>query len=419
MTTISSLFNILSCRDHVEYYVLVAIVISSALWYFWLYAKSKPQSPPLPPGPWGLPIVGNLPFLKPELHTYFQGLAEKHGLIFKLWFGSKLAIVVTSSEVAREILRTNDVIFANHDVPAVALASSYGGIDIPWSPYGPRLRMLRKLCINRILSNARMEKSVDLRREETRRTVRYLADLDRAGSPVNLGEQIFLMILNVVTQMLWGATVQNEDRELVGAEFSGIVQEMNDLLLVPNLSDFFPVLSRFDLQGLAKTIRISGLRERMDRLFDRVINQRLGMGKGSEGKGEDFLEVLLKIKDENDEKTNLNMNDVKALLMDMVLGGTDTSVHVIEFAMAEILNYPEIMKRAQQELDEVVGKDKIVEESHIPKLPYILAIMKETLRLHSVAPLLNPHRPSQTTVVSGFTIPKDSKIFINVWAIHI
>ena len=121
--------------------------------------------------------------------------------------------------------------------------------------------MLRKLCINRILSNARMEKSVDLRREETRRTVRYLADLDRAGSPVNLGEQIFLMILNVVTQMLWGATVQNEDRELVGAEFSGIVQEMNDLLLVPNLSDFFPVLSRFDLQGLAKTIRISGLRE--------------------------------------------------------------------------------------------------------------------------------------------------------------
>ncbi|CAN7045297.1 hypothetical protein IGI04_008257 [Brassica rapa subsp. trilocularis] len=416
MTTNSSLIKILSCMDHVEYYVLVVIVISSALWYFWLYAKSKPQSPPLPPGPWGLPIVGNLPFLKPELHTYFQGLAKKHGPVFKLWFGSKLAIVVTSSEVAREILRTNDVIFANHDVPAVALASSYGGIDIPWSPYGPRLRMLRKLCINRILSNARMEKSVDLRRGETRRTVRYLADLARAGSPVNLGEQIFLMILNVVTQMLWGATVQNEDRELVGAEFSGIVQEMNDLLLVPNLSDFFPVLSRFDLQGLAK--RMGGLAERMDRLFDRVINQRLGMGKGSEGKGEDFLEVLLKIKDENDEKTNLNMNDVKALLMDMVLGGTDTSVHVIEFAMAGILNNPEIMKRAQQELDEVVGKDKIVEESHIPKLPYILAIMKETLRLHSVAPLLNPHRPSQTTVVSGFTIPKDSKIFINVWAIH-
>lgn len=102
----------------------------------------------------------------------------------------------------------------------------------------------------------------------------------------------------------------------------------------------------------------------------------------------------------------------------MVLGGTDTSLHVIEFAMAELFNKPDIMKRAQQELDEVVGKDKVVEESHISKLPYILAIMKETLRLHMVAPFLIPHRPSQTTVVSGFTIPKDSKVFINVWAIH-
>jgi len=102
----------------------------------------------------------------------------------------------------------------------------------------------------------------------------------------------------------------------------------------------------------------------------------------------------------------------------MVLGGTDTSLHVIEFAMAELLHNPDIMKRAQQEVDKVVGKEKVVEESHISKLPYILAIMKETLRLHTVAPLLVPRRPSQTTVVGGFTIPKDSKIFINVWAIH-
>nr|QWK52243.1 cytochrome P450 706A3-2 [Isatis tinctoria] len=405
MTITSSLFKILSCMDHVDY-VFIVLALSTVLWYIWLYAKSKRRSHPLPPGPWGLPIFGNLPFLKSDLHTYFQGLAKTHGPIFKLWLGSKLTIVVTSSEVAREILRTNDVIFANHDVPAVALINMYGGIDIAWSPYGPRWRMLRKLCVNRILSNAKLDSFAGLRRAETRRTVRYLAEMARAGSQVNLGEQIFLMTLNVITQMLWGATVEEEEREIVGAEFSGLIQEMNDLLLAPNISDFFPALSRFDLQGL------------MDRLFDRVINQRLGMDKGSEGKGEDFLEVLLKIKDEEEASTNFNMNDVKALLMDMVLGGTDTSIHVIEFAMAELLKNQDIMKRAQQELDEVVGKDKVVEESHIPKLPHILAIMKETLRLHTVVPLLAPHRPSETTVVSGFTIPKDSKVFINAWAIH-
>lgn len=312
MVTISSLFKILSCTDHVDYAIIV-IALSSVLCYIWLYAKSKRQPHPLPPGPWGLPIIGNLLFLKPELHTYFQGLAKEHGPIFKLWLGSKLAIVVSSSEVAREILRTNDVIFANHDVPAVALINTYGGIDIAWSPYGPRWRMLRKLCVYKILSNVRLDSSVGLRRGETRRTVRYLADQARAGSQVNLGEQIFVMILNVVTQMLWGATVEEEEREIVGAEFLELVQEMNDLLMVPNISDFFPALTRFDLQGLAKRMR--GLAQRLDRLFDRVINQRLGMDKGTQGKGEDFLQVLLKIKDEEEGQTNLNMNDVKALLM--------------------------------------------------------------------------------------------------------
>ncbi|VVB07940.1 unnamed protein product [Arabis nemorensis] len=398
--------------DHLDY-VLVVTALSSVLW---LYTKSKRRSPPLPPGPWGLPIVGNLPFLKPDLHTYFLDLAKTHGPIFKLWLGAKLAIVVTSSEVAREILKTNDVIFANHDVTAVGMVNMYGGIDIVLSPYGPRWRMLRKLCVNKILSNARLDLSVNLRRGETRRTVRYLADQARVGSPVNLGEQIFLMILNVLRQMLWGGTVEEEEREIVGAEFLELITEMSDLLMKPNISDFFPALSRFDLQGLAKRMRDPTLK--MDRLFDRVIKKRLEMDRESEKKGEDFLEVLLKLKDEEDDKTNLNLNDVKALLMDMVLGGIETSLHIIEFAMAELLNRPDIMKRAQQELEKVVGKDKVVEESHISKLPYILAIMKETLRLHMVAPFLIPHRPSQTTVVSGFTIPKDSKVFINVWAIH-
>ncbi|CAA7058562.1 unnamed protein product [Microthlaspi erraticum] len=312
MTAISSLTKLLSCMQGLDY-VLLVITLSTLSWYTWLYIKSKRQSHPLPPGPCGLPVVGNLPFLKPELHTYFHGLAKEHGPIFKLWLGAKLVIVVNSSELAREILRTNDVIFANHDVSAVGVVNMYGGIDIALLPYGPKWRMLRKICVNRLLSNSRMDASASLRRVETRRTVRYLADQARVGSPVNLGEIFSRMISNVMTQMLWGGTVEEEEREIIGAEFSELVTEITDLLLKPNVSDFFPVLSRFDLQGLAK--RMQGPTERMDRLFDRVINKHLGMDRESEGKGNDFLEVLLKIKNENDENAILDMNDVKAMLM--------------------------------------------------------------------------------------------------------
>ncbi|EOA19702.1 hypothetical protein CARUB_v10003550mg [Capsella rubella] len=417
MREVFSFFTIQSPSDHFDY-VIATILVSSIFWYIWLYAKSKQRFPPLPPGPRGLPIVGNLPFLHPELHTYFHKLAQKHGPVLKLWLGAKLTIVISSSEATREVLRTNDVIFANHDVPVVGPISTYGGIDIVWSPYGPEWRMLRKICINRLLSNATLDSNAfnSLRCRETRKTVRYLADRARTGSPVNLGEQIFVTILNVVTQMLWGATVADgEERESVGAEFLEIVREIIDIAGKPNVSDFFPVLSRFDLQGLVKRTR--GPAQRLDRMFDRIINQRVRMDKGNERNGEDFLQVLLKVKDE-DDKTPLSMNHVKALLLDMVLGGTDTCLNTIEFAMAELINKPEIMKRAQQELDKIVGKNNIVEETHITKLPYILCIMKETLRLHPTLPLLIPRCPSETTVIGGYTIPKDSKVFINVWAIH-
>ena len=103
---------------------------------------------------------------------------------------------------------------------------------------------------------------------------------------------------------------------------------------------------------------------------------------------------------------------------DMVVGGTDTSSNTVEFAMAEIMQKPEIMRRVEEELEVVVGKDKMVEESHIHKLPYLQAVMKETLRLHPALPLLVPHCPNQTTNVGGYTITKGSRVFVNVWAIH-
>ncbi|GKV38115.1 hypothetical protein SLEP1_g46061 [Rubroshorea leprosula] len=102
----------------------------------------------------------------------------------------------------------------------------------------------------------------------------------------------------------------------------------------------------------------------------------------------------------------------------MVMGGSDTSANTIEFTMAELLNHPEVLRKAQEELDTVVGRANNVEESHIHKLPYLLAIMKEPLRLHPALPLMVPHCPSQTCTVGGYTIPKGCRVFVNVWAIH-
>ncbi|KAL0542162.1 hypothetical protein IC582_022255 [Cucumis melo] len=397
-------------QSHFFFTFLAALLI-------FLYLRLTRLRVPLPPGPRGVPLLGNLPFLDPELHTYFAQLSQKYGPIVKLQLGRKIGIIINSPSVVREVLKDHDVTFANRDVPHAGRAASYGGSDIVWTPYGPQWRMLRKVCVLKMLSNATLDSVYELRRREVRNTVAHL--YARAGTRVNVGEQGFLTVFNVVTSMLWGGSVEGEQRDGLAAEFRETVSEMTELLGLPNVSDFFPSLARFDIQGIEKKMR--ELAPRFDSIFEKMIDQRLkidGKDEGESVKKNDFLQFLLQVKDDGESKTPLTMTHLKALLMDMVIGGTDTSSNTVEFAMAEMLKSPKTLKKAQQELVAVVGEDNIVEESHIHSLPYLKAVMKETLRLHPILPLLVPHCPSETAIVSNYTIPKGSRVFINVWAIQ-
>ncbi|KAK6791820.1 hypothetical protein RDI58_010901 [Solanum bulbocastanum] len=349
--------------------------ILALLWFLWFFISNSNKG--LPPGPKALPLIGNLHSLDPELHTYFVSLSKTYGHISRLWLGKKLGIIITSPALAREVLKDQDTIFANRDVPAAGREFSYGGNDRVWNPYGPKWCMLRKM---------------------------------------------FLTVLNVMTSMLWGGTVKGEERARLGAEFRHAVTKISELIGTPNVSDFYPGLAWFDLQGLTKKVKV--LVNRFDKIFKSKIDQRqkmdrnseMGTGVGQESK--DFLQVLLKLKDEADSKMPLTMTELKAFLMEMVLGGTDTTANTVEFAMAEIMHKPDVLMKLQQELDTVVGKDNIVEESHIQKLPYLYAVMKEVLRIHPAAPLLMSHCPSETCTVGGYTVPKGSCVFINVCAIQ-
>ncbi|XP_058104611.1 carnosic acid synthase-like [Magnolia sinica] len=407
--------------EHARSVLTLSVLLLSVVWYVTMVRKCHKGRSRSPPGPPGLPLLGNLLSLNPDLHIHFAELSRRYGPIFKLQLGNKLAVVVSSPSLAKEVLRDHDMVFANHDVPAVGRLISYGGCNIVSSPHGPMWRMLRRVCVQEMLSKASIDAVYALRRREVRGTVGRL--YGNAGMPVLVGEEMFSMVMNVITSMLWGGTLEGEERSGVGAEFQKVVGEITELLGKPNVSDLFPVLAPLDLQGMER--KMKGLFLRFDGIFQSIIDRRLRMnredeeGKCCSSKGsKDFLQFLLKIKEEGDAETPLTMAHLKALLMDMVVGGTETTSNTLEWAMAHMINKPDTMRKARDELDAVVGTDSIVEESHVPKLHYLGAVMKEVLRLHPALPLLVPHCPSLTCTVGGYTVPKGARVFVNVWAIH-
>ncbi|XVF09691.1 hypothetical protein REPUB_Repub07fG0116900 [Reevesia pubescens] len=322
------------------------------------------SNPPLPPGPRGIPILGNLSFIQPDFHRYVTRLSQIYGPIIKLQLGRKIYIFISSPSLAKEVLQQQDAIFANRDIPAATIVETYGGVDILYRSNGPELHKLRKLVIREIMSKKSLGACYALRRHEIQHMVKDV--YGKVGSSVNLSEQIFLATLNVIINLLWGGSLNGEEAIRVGIEFKKRVADIVELFGAPNVSDIFPVLAPFDLQGIqSKTKKHLAW---FFGIFESAIAHRTNIGDQEKIKDEskDFLQQLLELSQRGDDKTSLSMKEIKALLLDMIIGGTDTTSTTIEWAMTELLWHPDKIRRVLKELETVVGNENIMEESHLP-----------------------------------------------------
>ncbi|KAG0473195.1 hypothetical protein HPP92_015052 [Vanilla planifolia] len=424
--------------------VLALGLAALAVFFFLRRNENGKDHLPLPPGPRGLPLLGNLPFLEPNLHHYFAGLAKSYGPVFRLRLGCKPVTVVSSPSAAREVFKDQDVPFANHDVPAAIRFHRGTSPDIFWSPYGPTWRMLRKIAASHVLNAGSIEAAAPFRRREVRLVVAAVWEMAVAGKAMDLRDTLFQMALNTTTKMLWGERVNVEE----GKEFQRAIREVIDHVIKPNVADFYPVLAPLDPQGLGR--RYKRINEWIDGYLNRIVQSRIKemADKEVKKKAKDPLETLLKHMQAGDPQLSsfrvADLRNLFAVVLEVyngkifqeeglieLIGGTiegnslgiigastDSNTTTIEWVMAELLYEPDRMRKAQQELDTVVGKDRVVEESDIPQLRYLGAVLKETLRLHSPSPLLVPRRTSSNCTAGGFSIPAGTAVIINAWAIH-
>ncbi|XP_042059015.1 dimethylnonatriene synthase-like [Salvia splendens] len=389
----------------------LALIYTAAAYFISKIAKTRlrREQKLLPPGPKPWPIVGNLNLLGPIPHRSLHRLSQKYGEIMLLKFGKFPVLVASSPEMAKQFLKVHDAVFASRPTFAAYKHVSFDYSDVSFSPYGPYWREARKIYMTKVLNPQKVESFEPIRVEERRRLFSRLMSL--SGKPVELREHLLGFTLSVVSKMIFKEKYfgDKEDKSVLDMdEMREIVREWFVLNGAFNIGDWIPWVEFLDLQGYGKKMR--ALRRKMDGFCDYVIDDHLER----RGEGEnDFVDVLLQIED----GVQFTRDCVKALIMNLLVGATDTSAGTIEWVMLELLRHPRVMEKAKAELNSVTGRNRWVEEHDMAQLPYIYAVIMETLRLHPIATLLAPHCAIGDCNVAGYNVSKGTLVLVNAWSI--
>ncbi|TKW33359.1 hypothetical protein SEVIR_2G229100v4 [Setaria viridis] len=377
----------------------------------------------LPPGPKPWPIIGNLDLMGALPHRSIHELSRKYGPLMQLQFGSFPVVVGSSVDMAKFFLKTHDVVFTDRPKTAAGKYTTYNYRDITWSPYGAYWRQARKMCLTELFSAKRLESYEYIRAAEVRALLRDLHAVSGSGRAVMLKDYLSTVSLNVITRMVLGKKYLDKEVAAGGSsvttpeEFKWMLDELFLLNGVLNIGDSIPWLDWMDLQGYIK--RMKKLGKMFDRFLEHVVEEhnqrRLREGKSFVAK--DMVDVLLQIADDPSLEVELNRESVKAFTQDLIAGGTESSAVTVEWAISELLKKPEVFTKATEELDRVIGRGRWVTEKDIPQLPYVDAIVKETMRLHPVAPMLVPRLSREDTTVAGYDIPAGTRVLVSVWSI--
>ncbi|KAL5975966.1 hypothetical protein ACLOJK_020295 [Asimina triloba] len=398
-------------------FLLTVLAISLARRAF---TSSKPKN--LPPSPTGLPIVGHMHLIGigSSPHRALYALAKRYGDILSLRFGSLPYVVVSSPAAAREFLRTHELAFSSRPQGAMAPEYlGYGGHGFAFAPYGPYWKFLRKLCMSELLSGRSLANFLPIKSHEIRRFLSLLSDAAVDGREMNLGEEMKLLVGNVLSRMSMSRECSSSEKE--AAEIVRLVDMVSELLMEFYVGDYIPLLRHVDLQGMGK--RLKSTHSRFDEIMEEIMRdhetkkQKKEEERRNGGGGvKDLMDMLLEISEDDSADMKLTRNQIKAFIRDVFVAGVATTALGMEWALAELINNPRVLQKAREEIESVVGKHRLVEESDIPNLPYVQAVIKETLRLHPTDPIVI-RGSHQDCNVGGYHIPSKTGVFINVWAV--
>ncbi|KAF8639642.1 hypothetical protein AX17_000907 [Amanita inopinata Kibby_2008] len=364
--------------------------------------------PPLPPGPKGLPLIGNaldMPFEREWLT--FAKWGDIWGDVCSVTVLGQPIVILNSRKAVCDMLDKKSAIYS--DRPTLQM----GGELVGWKntlvllPYGDRFRRYRRLFHSLVGSHATIKKFLHIEELETRRFLRRVL-----AKPEDLSTHIRKTAGAIILRISHGYEVKENNDPFI--ELADKATEQFSLATVPGgfLVDFLPALryvpSWLPGAGFQKKAATwaSTLSEMVEQPHN-FVKQQMAAGTAAMS----FSSTLLESKRLSVEEEF----DLKWSAASLYAGASDTTVSAIYSFFLAMTLYPEVAKKAQEEIDSVVGHDRLPTYADREFLPYVDALVKEVFRWNTVVPMAVPHRAMQDDIHDGYFIPKGSLVIPNIW----
>ncbi|CAI9102006.1 OLC1v1000189C2 [Oldenlandia corymbosa var. corymbosa] len=382
---------------------------------------TKNPSKKVIPGPPGLPLIGNLhQFDNSAPHKYLWKLSQKYGEVLSLKLGSLPVVVFSSARMAEEVMKNHDMVFCSRPPMVGFRKMSYNSSDIALAPYNEEWKEMRKLCVAHLLSIKRVQSFRPVREDELSRMIGKISREASELRLTNLSETIMTFASTMICRIAFGKRYDEKDHQR--RRFNYLLREAQAVFALFYFSDFFPRIGWLD-HYTGTFSRLEKIFKELDAFYEELIDEHMDRKTRPKSMEGDIIDIMLELRQGNSSSSpvQLTMDHIKAMLMNVFFAGTDTSAGTITWAMTMLMKNPNVMQKAQAEIREViVGKHEkklSIDEDDLEKLPYVKAIVKETLRLYSPVPLLLPRYTMENCTIDGYEIPRNTLVYVNGWAI--